>query len=318
MSDPAALAAEVTRRSASNLWFVGRALEARKRRLFQAAYATMRVIDDFVDDGFLALPPPQRVREREGALARLEGWIRSAEAAIRGGHVNPDDLPDAEARELMRALAESAGSSDLPPDPWHRLGEAMAFDIREGRLRSWEDFLTYCEGATVAPASVFLYVLQAKPDGESGLQARIGPAALADQARDMAIFCYLVHILRDFRRDAARGGQLLTVPESCFSAHGLSRAEAEAEPARAAPVLADLARLAGDHRRAAREMAGSLKVGMAKRDWTILDALLSIYEGLHDSLLADPDPETDRRALTARLRQTLAARLGLGLPDGTG
>jgi phytoene synthase len=316
MSDPAALAADVTRRSASNLWFVGRALTAPKRRLFQAAYATMRVIDDLVDDGFLALSAGARAVERPAALEHVAAWIRAADAAVLRGEVAVEGLTDADARSLIRALADAAGPSDLPPDPWHRLGEAMAFDIREEPLAVWDDFLSYCEGATVAPASIFLYVLQARPDRDGALKAGIPAERLADQARDMAIFCYLVHILRDFRRDAARGGQLVTVPESCFEDHGLTRAAAASAPDQAVPVLADLARRADGHRRAARDMAQSLKPAMTGRDWAILDALLSIYEGLHDSLLVDPDPTAERAGLTARLRETLAARLGLAGADG--
>lgn len=307
---PSLLAEEVTRRSASNLWFVGRALQSEKRRLFEAAYATMRVIDDFVDDEFLARSQRERDVFRDGARIRIADWLEASMDALEdSAPCSTLSLPDRD-QILFMALRDAARGSDLPSDPWQRLADAMVYDIEEHRMLSWPDFDAYCEGATVAPAAVFLFVLQAR--NESGnLTAGIAASELADQARDMAIFCYLVHILRDFAKDSARGGQLVTIPQSCFRDHGLTRESVAADPGSALPMLRDIADRAGERRLAARHMADLLMPSLGRAEARILDALLSIYECLHDDLAADPSAAIDRSGLTARLRKSLAERLGL-------
>lgn len=306
---PDVLAASVTRRSASNLWFVGRALGSQKRKLFEAAYATMRVIDDFVDDDFLARTVQDRASTRPVAQERVSAWLVASEAAICGAP-ETGGVSEIEA-QLFRALRQATGRCDIPPDPWRNLATAMHFDVDESSLETWTDFETYCEGATVAPAAVFLYVLQAKISPSGDIQADISADTLADQARDMAIFCYLVHILRDFAKDFARGGQLVTIPQACFTEYDLSRAQVQDDPMAAVPLLRDLAARATVHRTAARSMANGLKANLGGVEARILESLLSIYEQLHDSLLRDPSPLVDRADLTARLRTSLLDKLGI-------
>lgn len=310
--DPQQLAACITRDSASNLWFVGQALMPRKRRLFEAAYASMRIIDDFVDDDFLTAGPDERAARRDSAQRYIDLWRDAAVGSI-ADRAAVDGL-SARDTQVMAALRQAARSTDLPDFPWHRLAEAMAFDVAEGTLETWDDFARYCDGATVAPAIVFLYVLQAHPEDGEGLRAGLSATALTDQARDMAVFCYLVHIMRDFAKDAARGGQLVTIPEVCFAEHGTNREALSTAPERATALLGDLSARAERRRVAARAMADSLIPSLAPVEGRILNALLSIYERLHDSLKSDPSPLRNREPLIATLRATLASQLGLALP----
>lgn len=306
--EAADLAAAVTRRSASNLWFVGQALPVRKQRLFEAAYATMRVIDDFVDDEFLNLPANRREAARPDGLARVDRWLAGAEAAL--ANIEGAANTDIEGR-LFSALRRASKGSDLSAEPWQALAAAMRFDVREGRLNTWEDFERYCEGATVAPAAVFLFVLQAREARDGALSAALPPERLAAQARDMAVFCYLVHILRDFGKDAARGGQLLTVPAEAFARTGVTRAAVEENPKSALPLLRDLAVRAAARRDKARTMADRLIPELSPREGAILGGLLSIYERLHDALLQDPTPGSLGAGVTTRIRAKLAETLGL-------
>lgn len=305
---PRERAADITRRGASNLWYVGRALSPSKRHLFEAAYATMRVIDDYVDDTFLALTPESRAVERSMARARVDAWRRAAETAVAGVLPDPTGIePD---DSVLLALAQTAIGGNVPPEPWRALADAMVFDIDETPLETWADFEAYCEGATVAPAAVFLFVLHATGDGP--VRAEPGADLLFDQARDMAIFCYLVHIARDFAKDAARGGQLVTIPAAAFVAHGTTRDIAEQDPNAARPVIRDVLAIAAERRRAARAVADTLLPTLGEREARILDTLLTIYERLHDDLIARPDPlSADGEGLTAKLRGMLADRLGL-------
>ena len=298
----ASLAADLTRRSASNLWFVGRALPSRKRELFEAAYATMRVVDDFVDDTFLARGPAERAETRLEALTTIDRWEQAAEAALEGRIAETGDPRD---DALFDALRGAADGSDMPCRPWNALAEAMRFDVTEGRLITWQDFEAYCDGATVAPAAVFLHVLHADP---TTLRAELTADALFQKARAMATFCYLVHIQRDFAKDHARGGQLLTVPKECAGGPPPQGSGPEA----CLPVLKALGERAAVYREMARADLAAMVPNLSMRERGILEALFGIYEGLQDDLNRDPMPcEEGRRRVTARLRETLLDRLGL-------
>lgn len=307
--DPHILAGDITRRSASNFWFVGQALSSRKRKLFEAAYASMRVIDDFVDNEFLALSKEERAVQRDSALSRVDAWLAGAETALQKSTPVGTGLPKREAL-LFTALREASAGTNLPAQPWADLAAAMRFDVNESPLLTWRSFETYCKGASVAPASVFLYVLLAREDGDR-LTSFYGPETIADFARDMAVFCYLVHIVRDFSRDVIRGGQLLTIPREAIAIAELTVDDIVHDPICARPVLFDLVQRATVRRDLARDMANRIARELGPQEAIILNCLLSIYERLHDLLLNDPMSLGGGREVTDRLRVELVEQLGL-------
>lgn len=286
-----AVAAAVTKAGGSNLWAVGRSLGPRKRRLFESSYAVMRLIDDMVDVDFLPRPAGERAELRQSALASVDGWLTLSHQALAGDRCD-ETLACA---PLFHALADAAGreGSDMPPEPWTTLAAAMARDVREMPLESRADFLDYCEGATVAPAAVFLYVLHARETDVGGLFAHVAAETLFDQARDMGIFCYLTHILRDLAQDCLNGGgQLLTLPREWLVRCDLSpetTPDAVANRDTRADALAQLllAEGAASRRRATAAM-DDVSRNLAARERQILAALLRIYGGIHDRLAAEP------------------------------
>ncbi|RVU39247.1 hypothetical protein EOI86_08390 [Hwanghaeella grinnelliae] len=303
---------DVTRRGKSNLWFVGRGLPARRRSMFASAYASMRVVDDYVDDEFLVLPVEERAQRRAGAHDRVSGWLSSMEAAVAGEvrAGGSGGLPDP---RIVRAVSDCFAGADIGPGPWRHLARSMHRDIDEVPFRSWDDFVDYCEGATVAPASIFLYVVAA--DLEDAPQAgRKLPAAAPDCVRDMAIFCYLVHIARDILKDAAAGPALLTIPEDILQSHDLTRTELsvaakEGTDRRLYGLVSDLVDRAADYRRRGEAWRDRLLPLLGLRERAAFSALMSVYGALHDRLSDDPgfalerDPkqreELRRAALTA-------------------
>jgi len=62
----------------SNVTRLAGLLPAAKRPLFYPAYCAMRVIDDEVDDVFLALADSRRDAERPGVARRVEQWRNDA------------------------------------------------------------------------------------------------------------------------------------------------------------------------------------------------------------------------------------------------
>ncbi|MEQ9488694.1 MAG: squalene/phytoene synthase family protein [Alphaproteobacteria bacterium] len=281
----------VAEASQSNLWLVGRLLKPQRRAFFAASYASMRVIDDFVDDDFLQRSDEARQAGRTEAAGVVDAWEAASGKAAHG-----DVLPDSGFDDrLFTGLAATLGCSDLGDRPWRRMAQAMRHDVNEERFVTWGDFETYCEGATVAPASVFLYVLAMRGDADAGFVSGLPGAANdpADLARDMGVFCYLVHILRDLRKDAERGETLLTIPDDILSPHGLDR-KGLAGQARSGQtdglvgLVQDLAGRATAYREGAVRTRATLDACLGKPEAAILDGLLSVYYGLHDRVLKDP------------------------------
>lgn len=196
------------------------ALDPIRYGIFCATYASMRVIDDFVDDEFLAATSDVRAAKRAEALATIAAWRDSATAALANG-VRP--ASGGRFSDTHGGLAAAHGLAQIDPDPWARLARAMALDVEEAPMPDWDAFLTYAEGATAAPAAVFIEILALQAQGGGRLESRLdGPAA--DRIRNSAILLYLVHIMRDLAEDAAKGEGLLTLPATLFQELGLDAA----------------------------------------------------------------------------------------------
>lgn len=319
---PVEAAEAVTRASGSNLNAVGRFLPATKRRLFEACYAGMRVVDDLVDDGFLALAPADRAAERTAAHRAVDGWHARAAAALAGAdwraavpEEGEDPLLAAGAAPLFDALAAAVATGAPGPTAWDRLARAMHRDIDEEAIADWSDFDAYCEGATVAPAMIFLHVLTARMAG-GRLVAPLSEEALFAAARPMALFCYLVHIQRDLAKDAGRGGQLVTLPADRLARVGLDRAGLGAAVAAGAPAVhalaAEIHARAGDLRPMVRRARDDLAGYLGLREKAILAALIGVYERLHDRLADDPGAGlTDRGGVAAGVVEEAFAASGL-------
>ncbi len=207
----------------ANLYRAAMRLNGARQRFFLAAYASMRVIDDIVDDGFLEKSDAERDHLRNDTLDIIDRWQDQIEAAkVMADNPWPEvgPLPAA----VYDALTLTLGESDLSVDPWVKLAESLRKDVAEEPLDEWEDFITYCEGATAAPASIFVYLLAARYDDEIGYISNLTSSPLY-HARDMAIFCYVIHILRDLPIDIKGPDRLVTIPGEILLAADISIGE---------------------------------------------------------------------------------------------
>ena len=270
----------------NNLWQAARRLSDRERyRFFVATYASMRWIDDQVDDRFLALPREERGARRQEFLTLVDRWEEHVAAAAAGKF---EARPDVPAGEVYLALQDVLRRTDLSTWPWRRLAESLRRDVTEEPVLTWEAFFDYCEGATVAPAAVFLFLLGWEKDAD-GLATFGSQETLRGVARNMGRFCYLVHILRDLRLDAGRDDQLLSVPRELLQAHGLSveqfkAAAVRADAAALRPVLAPFFEVARAHRDAALADALALQARFSAESMEILAGLLGVYDGMLQEL----------------------------------
>ena len=218
-ADPFHAAIKIARASKSPMERAAAALDADRYNIFCATYASMRVIDDYVDDDFLARAADAREASRPEALGVTQAWRAGAVAALADGLV---PAPTAQFVETTTALAATHRIAALDPTPWNRLAVAMARDINEVPMPDWPDFLAYAEGATTAPAAVFVDTLALRKMCDGRLWTTLDKPA-AETIRNSAVLLYLVHIMRDLAEDAARGAELLTLPDTLFQSFGTSR-----------------------------------------------------------------------------------------------
>ena len=113
----------------------------------------------------------------------------------------------------------------------------------------------------------FIYLLAADADPERGFRYDLDRPA-RDHAVDLAIYCYIVHILRDLAKDAERSPRLITIPADMLDAVGLARDELGQALRDKSPAIGALAGLliekALPHRDAGHKSLGA--VGRASRN----------------------------------------------------
>jgi phytoene synthase len=292
LADALAYCERIALQGKNNLFRAAQLLTARTRyQLFTSTYAAMRVLDDSVDVDFLGREPAERERTRPEALATIERWEEQVERAKRGGFA-----ADAGAFEprIFTVLNRTLGESDLSLGPFRRLADAMRHDVRETEIVTWDDFVAYCEGASVAPASVFIYILACRLEGRDRTVLDL-PKPPEEYARAMALFCYCVHILRDLRKDAARAPQLLTIPrdllrEAGHDAASFSRAVLGSDLAGIGPVVRAFVARAEAHAAEARGTLAGLEDLLGKREHRILATLFQWYRGTFHSVREEYAP----------------------------
>ena len=113
-------------------------------------------------------------------------------------------------------------------------------DIKGSDMQSWDDFLHYCKGATIAPASIYIYLLAATYTKEKHFEYKL-PHELSYYARDLAIYCYIVHIVRDLTKDAIASPRLITIPNELLFENGLSRSTLLSSLKNKDPAIVNLA-----------------------------------------------------------------------------
>ncbi|MEK9904787.1 MAG: squalene/phytoene synthase family protein, partial [Rhodospirillales bacterium] len=187
-------AIHIAKSSRSPMERAAAALDNTRYSIFCATYASMRVIDDFVDDEFLALP--KREAARTNAVETVTFWRDNAIAALVDGVAPSDEDPF---QKTHAALAATSHVAIVDPEPWKNLSAAMIRDVVEAPMNSWQDFLAYAEGATAAPAAVFIEILALEKWNGRLKSTLLGPAV--EHIRNSAILLYLVHIMRDLEKD---------------------------------------------------------------------------------------------------------------------
>ena len=182
------------------------------RDAFAATYASMRVIDDFIDD----IPDRSHIspETRKAAQQLVNRWLGQVRAAVEGR---------ADGGPIWIALADTFAKFRIPVHPWEDLAEAMITDLFVPRFQDWDHLRRYMKGASVAPAIVFMHLVLTRQTGEDQYRCAWDYERVAEATEDLAIFCYWVHILRDAARDLTLGETgLVYFPEADMERFGVS------------------------------------------------------------------------------------------------
>jgi len=173
---------------------------------FKVCYRSMRVIDDIVDE---RKATGATIKPAEAALikASMYQWLEAV------GSNSPWD-------SFQHEFVATIKKFSVPLWPWERLAEAMVYDLNHDGFASFRTFIRYARGAAVAPASVFMHLCGVTPESDSYSPPEYD---IRKAARPLALFSYLVHIIRDFQKDQL--SNLNYFADDLISLHGLKRSD---------------------------------------------------------------------------------------------
>jgi phytoene synthase len=162
---------------AANFW--------EEERYFAAktCYKFMRSIDDLIDD-YKASNVKISPDEKQKFLTNVNNWLKM----IASDGSDP----------LHKELKQTIEKFRIPLWPLEAFAKSMVYDINNDGFPTLNSFLDYSQGASVAPASIFVHL--------NGLTRKNGRYEVPtfnvkEAATPCAIFSYLVHIIRDFQKD---------------------------------------------------------------------------------------------------------------------
>jgi phytoene/squalene synthetase len=150
----------------------------------KVCYGFMRKIDDLIDDR----------KASEEAITSIEKQILTDKVKKWLACLDSSTINDPELRELTDTILKFK----IPLQLFHNFARSMLFDIDHNGFSTFKEFLEYAEGASVAPASVFVHLCCLNHDNS---EYSLPDFDVISVARPCAIFSYIVHIIRDFQED---------------------------------------------------------------------------------------------------------------------
>jgi phytoene synthase len=287
--------------------------EIERYRAFCALYAVMRLVDDCVDavlsEGLDsdAVPHTQRI---------LVAWEHAVSAAMA------DQLPSSaevqatkepRAADVLDAFGRGIARFPVEPSLWSAFFDAMKRDLERDRFQTFEEFLRYARGATVAPTTIYLYLITAE-QGTDGVFRIPADFDLQGCGYNLGLFAYVSHVLRDLRQDLVTGEKgLVYLAGDDMAAHRVTEetlledlGREHASPALKA-LVEDLAGRADTWRRAGEAQLTPLKEQLPADRMFVLRLIVRLYMATLEKIAAcDFDPMTEHHLLTDADKERLA------------
>lgn len=250
---------------AARLW------ETDRYDAFKICYRSMRRLDDLVDHR-KETGEPINAAEVELFTRMMADWVKQvAERKV----TDP----------FVAQMVETTDRFAIPLWPWERLVRSMVYDLTHNGYASFLQFLRYTEGAAISPAAIFMHLIGLPKVGD------LPAYDIREGARALALFSYLVHIVRDFQKD--HKANLNYFCDDLMTRAGVSREECteiaqSEEPTKAfRRLIAEYVRLAEFYRQKARRKIDSLLPLLEPRYQLSLELIYQLYE----QIFAKIDPE---------------------------
>jgi phytoene/squalene synthetase len=267
---------------AANFWEPDRFCAAK------TCYRFMRAIDDLIDNykAKNKLIPPD---ERKEFVSNVNDWLKMI---IISDDCNP----------LQEELKETTEKFRIPLWPMEAFAKSMIYDINNDGFPTLKAFLEYSEGASVAPAAIFVHL--------NGLIKRNGkyenpPFDVKWAATPCAVFSYLVHIIRDFQKDQLNN--LSYFADDLIIKNGLDRkimlgfAQGSPVDSKFRDLIKDYYFLADEYRLKTYEVMKKIRPMLEPRYQLSLDIIFDLYlmvferidinNGSFTTEELNPDPE---------------------------
>lgn len=243
---------------AANFWDKDRYCAAK------TCYKFMRAIDDLIDDHKSKNRMIAEV-EQEEFESVVNSWLKMV---VASDDCNP----------LQKELSDTVNRFMIPLWPLEAFARSMYYDIYNEGFATFNTFLSYAEGASVGPASIFVHL--------NGLTLNNGvyqkPAFdVKEAATPCAIFSYLVHIIRDFRKDQLNN--LHYFADDMIANNGLTRndlgeiAKGKEIPAEFRNLIREYYYLAGIYKEKTYEIIGKISPLLEPRYQLSLIIIFELY-----------------------------------------
>lgn len=286
---------------------------------FCALYAVMRIVDDRIDDVLARGCIPDEANRERGVL---DAWQRLITALLEGEPPDDHDITlstEPRARQLLDAFSKAYRQFPVDRKLWRNFFSAMREDLQRTRFQAYQGFLEYATGATVAPTTVYLYLLAAERGSDGVFRVPRG-FDLDRCGHTLGLFAYIVHVLRDIRQDLSTGDKgLLYLAADDMARHGVSEAMLFADLASgsASPpvrsLVRDLVERARTMLKAGRETAQALEGRLSPDRAFVLELIIRIYAQTIDKIVSCAyDTMTNRHRLTDAEKEHLALEVAAG------
>ena len=151
---------------------------------FNVMYSIMRIVDNIVDE---------REDSSKETLERVRKEVESWEEIVNRVYTdNPEQTP------ISLALLDVLSKFKIPKEIWDDFFESMRRDLGEVSFETFSDFKRYCRGATCSPTIIYLFILLSKKSGEI---YKLDNFDYLSAGRNLGTWAYIVHILRDIKKD---------------------------------------------------------------------------------------------------------------------
>ncbi|MGH8015068.1 MAG: squalene/phytoene synthase family protein [Candidatus Zixiibacteriota bacterium] len=265
-------------------------------RAFQDCYRSMREIDDLVDH-----------RKATGATITLNEQLEFGTKIQRFS-------ADLTKGRVANDLSETIAKFKIPVWPWERLSKSMIYDLSHNGFSSFLTFLRYCEGAAIAPASVFVYLCGVR---KADIRLERPDFDVRQGARALALFSYLVHIMRDLEKDQLRNLNYFSddILQKCgldkFELNELVRKKVLDE--RVAKLFSEYKKIAGYYQAKARETFKCLLPKLEPKYQLSLQIIYALYSLLFEKIdpynqsFSETDLNLSPSEVQKRIKLTVAA-----------